>query len=106
MPLNYGARWFSCAYLDSEGTDIILLARTPISMVGWIMVILMLNGAISYARLSQKPSSAQPEAQHIPRPGVPQCPAAFTVSAHALLEAANTDLYMSISRCDQHSSSA
>lgn len=46
-----GAGLLSGEYWGSGGADVILLVRTLISRFGWTIVILMLKGAISYARL-------------------------------------------------------
>jgi len=67
-----GAGCVSGEYAGIRGAEEILLVRTLISRLGWRMVILILKGAISYARLSQNPSNAHPEAQYIPNPGVPK----------------------------------
>lgn len=52
----------------------ILLERTGISLLGCTMVILMLKGAISYARESQYPSNAHVAALYMDIPGVPMWP--------------------------------
>lgn len=46
-----GAGLISCAYSGMGGAEIIRFVRTLISRFGWIIVILMLKGATSYARL-------------------------------------------------------
>ena len=54
----------------SSGAMMIGLVSSVISMFGCTMLSRMLKGAISYARLSQKPSRAQPAAQVVPREGM------------------------------------
>ena len=74
MSLRPGAGLLLLSYCGSCGANMILLLSTAISLFGCTMVSLILNGAISYAKLSQKPSNAQVEAQYMGIPGVPICP--------------------------------
>src|SRR5215469_7575178 len=73
ISLAKGAELTSGAYSGIGGAAMILLVKTLISRFGCTIVILTLNGAISYARLSQYPSIAHWLEQYTPNPGVPRC---------------------------------